>query len=248
MKDLYTIWKMEEKASFSGWDFSHLKNRMIEEKPPWNYNSMAKRLVRKSLSILDMGTGGGEIFSSFAPFPAHTVATEGYAPNYIVAKKRLSPLNVKVIKFSNSLTRKMPFKKEEFDLILNRHDAYNSSELFRILKNNGIFLTQQVGENLRDLMKEFGVKPVWGRWNAELAKKLLRDAGFEIEKYRKWKGKAEFKDVGAVVYLLKAVPWIVRNFSVDKYLPVLEKMQNKIESGNKLIFTEGRFLIKARKL
>ncbi len=248
MKDFYTIWKKEEKTPFSGWDFSHLKNRMIEEKPPWNYNLLAKRLVKKSTAVLDMGTGGGEIFSSFAPFPARVVATEGYPPNYIIAKKRLESLNVKVIKFSNSLTRKMPFKKEEFDLILNRHDAFNSNELFRILQNNGIFLTQQVGENLWDLMKEFNVKPMFHRWNAEIARKQLKDASFKIEEYRKWKGKVEFRDVGAMVYFLKVVPWIVKNFSIDKYLPVLKRLQEKIDSGKKLVFTEGRFLIKARKV
>ena len=248
MKDLYKSWKKEEKAPFSGWDFSHLKNRMIEENPPWNYNSLAKKLVKKSKSVLDMGTGGGELFSTFGPFPSHAVATEGYAPNYIVAKKRLSPLNIKVVKFSNSLTRKMPFKKEEFDLILNRHDAFNSKELFRILKSKGIFLTQQVEkQNFADLMKVFGSKP---KWNNTLKSNLraLEKSGFKIEKYEDWKGKVEFKDVGAIVYFLKAVPWTVKDFSVDKYLPVLEKLQRRIDSGKKLVFTETRFIIKARKV
>ncbi len=113
--DLINQWKKEEQAMFSGWDFSHLKNRMTEEKLPWNYNLLAKRLIRKSTSVLDMGTGGGEIFASFAPFPIHTVATEGYEPNYIMAKKRLEAMKVKVIKFSNSLTRHMPFENQGFD-------------------------------------------------------------------------------------------------------------------------------------
>lgn len=248
MKDFYNLWKKEEQESFSGWDFSHLKNRMIEENPPWNYNLLAKRLVKKSTAVLDMGTGGGEIFSSFAPFPARAVATEGYPPNYIIAKKRLKSLNVKVIKFSNSLTRKMPFKKEEFDLILNRHDAFNSNELFRILQNNGIFFTQQVsGNNLQDLIEEFNVKTQFKDWNSEIEKKQLEKVGFEIERYEEWKGKVEFKDVGAIVYFLKAVPWVVKNFSVDKYLTILEDFQRKLDVSKRLVFTETRFLIKARK-
>ena len=56
-------WISEEKAPFKGWDFSHIKNRKIDQKLPWNYNLLAKRLVGKSNSVLDMGTGGGEIFS-----------------------------------------------------------------------------------------------------------------------------------------------------------------------------------------
>jgi ubiquinone/menaquinone biosynthesis C-methylase UbiE len=247
MKDFYTIWKKEEKTPFSGWDFSHLKNRMIEEKPPWNYNLLAKRLVKKSTAVLDMGTGGGEIFSSFAPFPARAVATEGYPPNYIIAKKRLRSLNVKVIKFSNSLTRKMPFKKEEFDLILNRHDAFNSNELFRILQNNGIFLTQQVEEkNFADLMKVFGSKP---KWKNTLKSNLqtLEKSGFTIKISKEWKGKIEFRDVGSIVYLLKSVPWIVEGFSVEKYLKQLQMLQDRLDKKGVLAFTKSNFLIKAQK-
>ena len=68
MANLIAEWKEEETLKFEGWDFSHLKNRKIDEKLPWNYNTLAKNLVKKSDSVLDMGTGGGKIFSSFAPF------------------------------------------------------------------------------------------------------------------------------------------------------------------------------------
>ena len=244
--DLIREWKKEEKFPFSGWDFSHLKNRMVEEKPPWNYDSLAKKLVRKSKSVLDMGTGGGEIFSSFAPF-RNAVATEGYQPNYIVAKKRLEPLKVNVVKFSNSLTRRTPFKSKEFDLILNRHDAFNSNEIFRILKKDGTFMTQQVeGRNLADLMKVFHSKPKWNN-SFKTAEKNLTEAGLTIEVAKEWKGRVIFKDVGAVVYLLKSAPWIVEGFDVEKNLDHLNKLQRIIDSRKKLIFTQSKFLIKTSK-
>ncbi len=245
--DLIEKWKKEEKVPFSGWDFSHLKNRMIEEKLPWNYNLLAKKLIRKSKAVLDMGTGGGEIFSSFVPFPTHVVATEGYKPNHVIARKRLEPLKVKVIKFSNSLTRRMPFKNEEFDLILNRHDAFNSNEIFRILKKNGTFLTQQVeGSNLADLMKIFGVKPKWDN-SFEATKRALIKSGFTVKTAKEWKGKIVFKDVGAVTYLLKSVPWVVEGFSVEKNLRHLRMLQDKIDNKKRLEFKQSKFLIKATK-
>ena len=39
LKKLYTEWKNEEKiAHIQGWDFSHIKNRYIEEdKLPWDF-------------------------------------------------------------------------------------------------------------------------------------------------------------------------------------------------------------------
>src|SRR3989338_602745 len=95
-------WKKEEKKQFSGWNFSDFKGKMREEKLPWDYSTMARKLIRKSNSVLDMGTGGGELFSTLGPFPKHTVATEGYKPNFILAKKCLNMMGVKVIDFSNS--------------------------------------------------------------------------------------------------------------------------------------------------
>ena len=245
--DLIKEWKKEGRTLSSGWDFSHLKNRMIEEKPPWSYSLLSKRLIRKSKAVLDMGTGGGEIFSSFAPFPVHAVATEGYGPNYNVAKKRLEPLRIKVVKFSNSLTRRMPFKDDEFDLILNRHDAFNSKEVHRILRNNGTFLTQQVEKsNLEDLMKVFGTKPKWNN-SFELTKRNLIKSGFKIKISKEWKGNVVFKDVGAIVYLLKSAPWIVEGFGVEKNLHQLLMLQDRIDKKGDLVFTQSKFLIKASK-
>ncbi len=31
-------WKREEQYPFSGWDFSHLDGRMLEDQPPWSYS------------------------------------------------------------------------------------------------------------------------------------------------------------------------------------------------------------------
>lgn len=241
-------WKNQEKRQFSGWNFSYFKNKMIEEKPPWNYNTMAKKLVKKSKSMLDMGTGGGELFSMFSPFPKHTVATEGYRPNLILAKKRLGALGVKVIDFSNSTARKMPFDDEEFDLVLNRHDAFYSREVFRILSDEGVFLTQQVGrDNLRDLVKKFDTTSKYRNASFTAVKKELTEAGFTIKNARDWKGIVEFKDVKTIIYFLKAIPWIVPDFRVDKNLRHLEKLQSILDKGKKLVFTQHRYLILAQK-
>jgi len=246
MDNLLKQWKNEERALFKGWDFSYLKNRTTSDKLPWNYEKIAKKLVQKSRAVLDMGTGGGELFSSFGPFPGRAVAIENYPPNVKEARKKLKPLGVKVIKANEA--KKLPFKNEEFDLVLNRHSAFHAKEVFRILRKNGIFFTQQVdGTDLTDLADEFKAKKQWPFWTLEYAKDKLIKAGFKIEKATKWSGKKEFKDVGAIVYFLKAVPWTVKGFNVDKYLSNLQKLQKKLDSGQKLIFTIKRFLIKAKK-
>lgn len=215
---------------------------------PWNYSSMTKKLVRKSSSVLDMGTGGGEIFSQLAPFPKQAFATEGYRPNVSLARKCLRPLGVKVIDV-NKLGSKLPFQNNRFGLVLNRHDAFNAKEVFRILKPGGTFLTQQVGGgNLEALEKVFNVKPGYIDWTLVSIKKDLKRAGFTIKLARQWKGKVEFKDVGALVYFLKAIPWCIPGFSVEKNLHQLEKLQKALDRGKKLVFTEVRYIALAEKL
>lgn len=245
-EDSYALWKKEEQASFSGWNFSYLHGRLKEENPPWDYDREAKKLVRNATAVLDMGTGGGEILSTLGPFPKHTIATEGWLPNVPVARKKLEPLGVKIVAIDES--GKLPFKNDEFDLVLNRHSAFDRREVFRTLQKDGIFFTQQVsGNNLQDLIEEFRGDTQSKDKNAEIEKRQLEKVGFKVEIAKDWKGKAEFKEVGAIVYFLKAIPWVVKDFSVDAYLPILKKLQTKADSGKKLVFKETRFLIRARK-
>jgi len=245
--ELITQWKKDEKAVFKGWDFSYLKKRLIESKPPWDYVKIAKKLMKKSGSVLDMETGGGEIFSSLKPFPKHVVAYEGYKPNIPVARKRLKSFGVKVIECRN--LKKLPFKDQEFDLVLNRHGAINAKEIYRILKEKGIFFTQQVtgSDDSQDLVKEFGAKRKFSDINLERYAKELKQAGFKIKVSRKWKSRKIFKDVGAIVYYLKAIPWIVKEFSVKNNLKDLKKLQKKLEKDKELKFDTARFMIVAQK-
>ena len=59
LNELMEIWRREEQQPFSGWDFSHLDGRMIEEQAPWSYSLRAAELMRQASSVIDLGTGGG---------------------------------------------------------------------------------------------------------------------------------------------------------------------------------------------
>ena len=248
MNNLIKQWKKDEKAPFQGWDFSYIKGRHKFCEPPWDYVALAKERVKKATSILDMATGGGEVFakilSSFRP--DKIVAIEGFKPNVAVARNKLKNLNVDVV-FANE-TKKLPFKDGEFDLVLNRHGGLNVSEISRIIKSGGEFFTQQVdGLNWFDLMEDFGTKPKWP-WNTlKKVSKSLKDNGFEIERSKEYEDKTIFRDVGALVYVLKAVPWTVNNFSVEKYSAVLKRLNKKVETNGRLEYFCKNFLIHAVK-
>ena len=242
--ELITQWKRDEAAVFEGWDFSYIRERCLEEQPNWDYPALAKQRIQNSGSVLDIATGGGELFSSLAPFPFLTVAIEGYRPNVPVARKKLEPLGVRVLAANTDL----PFKGNTFDLVLNRHGALNVAEIYRVLKDSGHVLTQQVGGgNLIELMDFFDVKPKWTDNVLSVQRQRVLDRGFQIERAQDWRGKARFLDVGAVAYFLKAIPWIVDGFSVASHLKYLEKLQETLAREGTLEFTYSRFLIAARK-
>ena len=40
-------WKAEERQPFTGWDFSYLDRRMVEDQAPWSYTTRAMQHMRQ---------------------------------------------------------------------------------------------------------------------------------------------------------------------------------------------------------
>jgi SAM-dependent methyltransferase len=242
-------WKREEQAPFAGWDFSYLDGRMIEEQTPWSYPARAAELMRHATAVLDLETGGGERFLELREFwPPKVVATESYPPNFKLAHERLLPLGVPVFEVASTDDGPQPFADGEFDLILNRHAAFNPAEVARMLAPGGVFLTQQVhGLWAHDLLAAFGANPPWPDAAPEKYLPRLTAAGLTIVTVHDWSGVLAFTDVGAIVYYLKAVPWLVPGFTVESHLDALLKLQAQLDQGDGLRFTARKYLIEARK-
>jgi SAM-dependent methyltransferase len=238
-------------APFEGWDFSYLDGRMTKLSLPWGYEARVQERMADVGSMLDMGTGGGEILASLAPLPANTCATEGYAPNVANAIRRLEPLGVKVYDTTaDDDNRHLPFRDEEFDLVVNRHECYVATEVRRVLRPGGCFITQQCGGygemNLIEwFMGEGAVEPM--DWTAEIASGQLKNAGFRITECQEVYPEFSFLDIGAVVYYLRAIPWLVRDFSVDRYRGRLLAMHEHIRKHGGFVVKDRRFFIEARR-
>lgn len=242
-------WKLEEQHQFTGWDFSHLDGRMLEEQAPWSYSSRAAELMQYSTSLLDMGTGGGERLLMLRNYwPGKAVATEDYPPNFRLATQRLAPYQVQVLDVPLTDDDPMPFVDGEFDLVLNRHSGFNPNEVVRVLAVGGTFLTQQIhGLWANDLLAAFDARPQWPDSNVNKYVPRLKAAGLAIVDTQEWSGELAFTDVGAIVYYLKAVPWLVPGFSVESHIKYLLKLQDELESGRELVFVARKYLIEARK-
>jgi len=249
--ELFDFLVAEVESHFSGWDFSHIAGREAEAPLRWSYISEALLRVRKSRAVLDMDTGGGEVFARFAPFPPVAYATEAYAPNISIARARLEPLGVQVVPLEGDEPRQLPFADDTFDLALNRHGYYWEPELYRILRPGGVFVTQQVGDR-----NDIGLRELLGapdavanvEW-ADLAEAVanLEAAGFQVARQLEDIYPQRFYDVGAIVYQLKAVPWQIPDFSVTGYFERLKAIHEKIQRDGYVDVLEHRFFIIAEK-
>ena len=243
-------WRLE------GWDFSSLKERWTESLPPWDYREIVSGQLSTEGSLLDLGTGGGELLSSLRPLPRRTYATEGYPPNVPVAKRRLEPLGVEVIQtYGEDNSRvpqrgSIPFRNESIGLVIDRHESFVASEVFRVLKPSGKFVTQQVGSsNYRELNEALGEEepPSGVRWDLNEAVRQLKEAGFRIVDKREALLKGWFADVGAVVCYLRAIPWQIAGFAVEGAYEELRELDKSIRQHGGFQVTATRFLVQAVK-
>jgi SAM-dependent methyltransferase len=248
-EELVEAWKREERQPFAGWDFSYLEGRMLEEQPPWSYLGRAAERMQQSSAVLDMGTGGGERLLELREYwPAKVVVTEDYPPNWELARERLEPLGVRVERVPLTRDGLLPLEDAEFDLVLNRHSGLNCDEVARILAPHGVFLTQQIhGLWAQDLLTEFGAEPQWPEATPSYYVPRLQRAGLAIHQVEEWKGNLVFTDVGAIVYYLRAVPWLVPGFSVETHLDSLLRLQQRIAREGQLVFEARKYLLEARK-
>ena len=144
----------------------------------------------------------------------------------------------------------LPFIDEQFDLVINRHESYDVTEVWRILKPGGIFLTQQVGpRNCVELNQYLGARLMADvrNWTLSQEEETFERVGFSVLQSQEQILDSRYFDIGAVVFYLKVIEWQIEDFSVDKYEKRLREMHHLIQQQEAFYATEHRFLIEVKK-
>lgn len=242
-ENLHKIWKDEEEQSMKGWNFSHIDGRFEEEQLPFTYTQIVLENLQDDYELLDMGTGGGELVLSLNHPYNKTSVTEGYEPNIKYCKEHLEPLGINVIGIDKS--GELPFEDNSFDIIINKHSSYDIKEVKRVLKNNGLFITQQVGNlNNRELSRVF-IEDFELSHNNNLInqKEKFVNEGFKILNSEEYYPKNKFYDIGALCFFCKIIVWEFPDFSVDKYYDELLKLHKECEKDGFIEIAEHRYLL-----
>jgi SAM-dependent methyltransferase len=240
-------WLQDEQMSFQGWDFTYLNNRWKSEELPWDYEKIVSQYLKKDWQLLDMGTGGGEFLLSLNHPYDKTSITEAWQPNVDLCLKRLEPLGISVKQIFDD--NYIPYNDDSFDIVLNRHEAYDRKEVQRVLKPNGIFISQQVGgSNNRSLSERLLTEFVKSSSDFYLENEVYRWAqlGFDVIYKNEYFPKLYFYDVGAVVFLAKVIEWEFPNFSVDTHFHQLVELQKELEYKGYVETLQHRFIVVLR--
>ena len=255
-------------APVAGWDFSWMDGRRTDlDSLPWSWFVEIASAVAatEARSLLDMGTGGGEVLARYVssgvgPQPELTVATEAWRPNVAVAAARLGPLGIEVVADEGAPDNsdwagpgsggRLPFGRGRFDVVINRHEAYAPDEVRSVLAPGGRFVTQQVGgENEHEWVEWFG-RPAehaalgWGR--AEAVAQAEAN-GLEVLDSGEAFPRSSFTDIGAVVYYLRLIPWFVPGFDptgTDR--ATLKRLHEHIASEGPFVLRGHRYWFVAR--
>jgi SAM-dependent methyltransferase len=234
-------------APIQGWNFSWLAGRATEERPSWRYSEIVAERINSTSTMLDLQSGGGEMLANLPHLPPLLVATEGYGPNVVIAKRLLGARGAYIVATEDD---RLPFANEAFDLVTSRHPVATWwQEIARVLRPGGTYLSQQVGPNSVRELSEYMLGPLAPGSTREprLARSAAQTEGLTVQDLREERLRTVFNDVGAVVYFLRLVIWIVPGFTVERYHDRLRALHEQIEREGPFVAYASRFLIEARK-
>ncbi|MDH6287559.1 class I SAM-dependent methyltransferase [Rhodococcus opacus] len=239
-----------ESVSVDGWDFSWLDGRATEQRPSWGYQRLMGERLARADAALDIQTGGGEVLAGATTMPPVMVATESWPPNVAKATALLHPLGAVVV--ADADEPPLPFADGAFDLVTSRHPATVWwDEIARVLRPGGTYFSQHVGHaSVFELVEYFlGPQPEKVRRGRHYEDESAdaQAAGLDVVDLRFESLRIEFFDIGAVIYFLRKVIWMVPGFTVAEYRERLRELHDLIEAEGPFVAHSTRFLIEARK-
>jgi SAM-dependent methyltransferase len=247
-----------EDQGFTGWDFSYVEGRYEVEPLPWDYRGRIEERARGARSLVDLGTGGGEFLSSLRGRPRLTVATEGWMPNVPVAAARLAPLGMHVVAVEGAPDNsaqvegeeqgRLPFRDARFDVVIDRHEAFRATEVSRVLRPGGVFITQQVGSrNEIEVNQALGAGPPCRSPTDDQYVGQLERAGLEVVDAAEALPEKRYLDVGALAYNFLAYVDQLPGFTVDAYRDRLYEIHQRIRADGAFTVHHHRMFFEARK-
>lgn len=246
MNKSYSIKELEEVLlnvdRRRGWNFSSMK---IESEPaPWDYNSVIKKYLKSTDKVLDIGTGGGEKLIKLTKYYQHALGIDIDPEMINIAKENSGKIDNVEFTVSNE---NMDSIRSVFDMITDRHSPFNLSAIREHLKNEGYFITQQVGErnmlNIKQVLHEIIAPP-------PVSKTAILDSRLKLVAFEEYNIEYVVKDIQSLIFWLNALNLLHADIDGSKALKDLniinEILKNNVDKRG-FVTNEHRYLVIAKK-
>lgn len=209
-----TLYKLKQITNgigkLDGWDFSRL--RVGRDPVPWHYPDVVRQYLKPTDRVLDIGTGGGEIFFSLASFFREGIAVDQNPKMIETAKRNLAEQSIANVTLMKMDASNLHFEDAAFDVVLTRHLRVYPEQIVSVLKPGGYFITQTVGQRISlNLLHGFGWTPSsfgpdWWQTVDELAE-VFQALGCHVLAKAEYDVPYWFEDVESLIFYILSVPW-----------------------------------------
>lgn len=233
-----------------GWDFSRV--RAGRDPTLWDYLDVVRQYLKPTDRVLDIGTGGGEQFFSLASYFGQGIGIDHNPAMIETAQHNLASLEIDNIFLKTVEAGNLHFEADEFDAVLLRHLRVYPSEIVKVLRSGGYFITQMVGKrSVLNFLAAFGWTPAsfgpdWWQPVAELADQfrsydchVLAQAEYDVPYW--------FEDIESFIFWLMSVPW-PENIELEKQWENINQILETSQTERGIETNEHRGLLIVQKL
>ena len=232
-----------------GWDFSRVRDG--RDPVPWDYVDVVRQYLKPDDDMLDVGTGGGEVFLSLAGHFGSGHGTDVGEEMIAAAQLNRKTRQITNVEFSVMPAERLTFADDTFDVVLNRHSVIHVGEVLRVLRPGGYFITQSIGHRntqvifaaydwtIADLADEFWL-PL-----PQVAEQFQQQ-GSAVRAIAEYDVPYWFEDVESLVFWLKAVP-LPEPFDMNKHWQGVNRIIKTCTTSRGIETNEHRELLVVQK-
>ena len=211
--------------------------------PLYNEISIAKNYLKPTDHMAFLTVDKGEFVKAFGDYPERAYDVEPYADTEEV-QANLGELPVKAIKLTDD--KRLPFKNDKIDLLVNEYGNYDKYEAQRVLKPGAYFIVNQYGsQHLDEFLTMYRPIIMRGSWMLQDCIETLKKADFEIIDSHEDKGYIRFRNIRQLYsYFKKTIHEVADN--IDLYNAIFLEALRSIKEQGYYQLTTYTFIVVAR--